>query len=98
MGAVGCVGTVKEFRCCLLFYAFVLMAVFLLETCVGVLAYMYESAIHEELSRNLNKTMNERYSHFENDVTKAVDFMQSTVRLFFFPPACVIFFLHFEVI
>ncbi|XP_055900081.1 CD151 antigen-like [Biomphalaria glabrata] len=78
MGAVGCVGTVKEFRCCLLFYAFVLMAVFLLETCVGVLAYMYESAIHEELSRNLNKTMNERYSHFENDVTKAVDFMQST--------------------
>ncbi|XP_059161977.1 CD151 antigen-like [Physella acuta] len=76
MGCVGCIGTVREVRCCLIFFSFVLMAVFLLETCVGVLAYMYESAIHEELARNLNKTISEKYS-VDNDVTIAVDNMQS---------------------
>lgn len=77
MGFVGCVGTLRELRSCLIFYAFVLMAVFMLETCVGVLAYIYESAIHKELTRNLNRTINEKY-FLDDDVTRAVDLMQTT--------------------
>lgn len=79
MGVVGCVGTLQEIRGCLIFYAFMLMAVFMLETCVGVLAYMYEGAIHEELSRNLNVTINNKY-HFDREITRAVDHMQTTFK------------------
>ncbi|CAL1532095.1 unnamed protein product [Lymnaea stagnalis] len=77
MGFIGCIGTLRELRSCLIFYAFVLMAVFMLETCVGVLAYIYESAIHQELTRNLNTTINQKY-FLDDDVTKAVDLMQTT--------------------
>ncbi|XP_005110354.2 CD151 antigen [Aplysia californica] len=76
MGVLGCLATLREIRGCLLFYAFVLMAVFMLETCAGVLAYMYESAIHEELTRNLNKTMSTQYL-VDSEVTRAVDAMQA---------------------
>uniref|UniRef100_A0A0B7ALX6 Tetraspanin n=1 Tax=Arion vulgaris TaxID=1028688 RepID=A0A0B7ALX6_9EUPU len=79
VGVVGCLGTLKELRCCLLFYVFVLMLVFLLETCAGVLAYMYESTIHEELARNLNQTIATKYD-IDADITKAVDHMQSTFQ------------------
>lgn len=77
IGLVGCLGTLKEVRCCLLMYAFVLMAVLILEACVGVLAYLYEGAIHQALNRNLNKTIVEKYS-FDPDVTRAVDEMQES--------------------
>ncbi|GFS01644.1 tetraspanin [Elysia marginata] len=76
---IGCVGTMQEIRGCLIFYAFMLMAVFMLETCVGVLAYMYEGAVHEELARNLNVTINNKY-HFDKEITKAVDHMQTTFK------------------
>ncbi|GFN98675.1 tetraspanin [Plakobranchus ocellatus] len=79
LGAVGCVGTLQEIRGCLIFYAFMLMAVFMMETCVGVLAYMYEGAVHEELARNLNVTINNNY-HFDREVTKAVDHMQTSFK------------------
>ncbi|KAK3794217.1 hypothetical protein RRG08_049617 [Elysia crispata] len=79
LGTVGCVGTMQEIRGCLIFYAFMLMAVFMLETCAGVLAYMYEGAVHEELARNLNVTINNKY-HYDSEVTKAVDHMQTAFK------------------
>ncbi|BFZ03989.1 hypothetical protein BsWGS_07028 [Bradybaena similaris] len=79
VGIIGCVGTLKELRCCLICYVFALMFVFLLETCAGVLAYMYESTIHEELARNLNQTIANKY-YLDTDVTRAVDHMQTTFQ------------------
>jgi len=73
---IGCLGTMKENRGCLIFYSVMLIVVFMAETCAGLIAYMYESAIHEELARNLNQTMMSQYS-VDPAVTQAVDAMQS---------------------
>jgi len=79
VGGVGCLATMREIRGCLIFYAFILICVFMAETCAGVVSYMYESAIHEELSRNLNKTLTTKYS-VDIGVTVAVDTMQENFQ------------------
>ncbi|KAK7477565.1 hypothetical protein BaRGS_00031170 [Batillaria attramentaria] len=58
-----------------LHFAFLLLVIFVMEAISGVLAYMYESAIREELTRNLNRTITEEYN-FTPSITKAVDSMQ----------------------
>ncbi|XP_076471541.1 CD151 antigen-like isoform X2 [Babylonia areolata] len=75
VGFLGCLGALREIRCCLVLFAFLLLLVFLMEAVSGVLAYMYESAIREELARNLNRTMMEGYGK-ESGISHAVDSMQ----------------------
>lgn len=75
VGFLGCLGALREIRCCLVTFAFLLLVIFVMEAISGVLAYMYESAIREELTRNLNRTMTEEY-HYTPSITKAVDSMQ----------------------
>ncbi|KAJ8299744.1 hypothetical protein KUTeg_023804 [Tegillarca granosa] len=57
-------------------FAVFLLVIFLVEAIVGVLAYMYEGTIREDLSRNLNTTMMENYKYNEK-ITTAVDSIQS---------------------
>lgn len=76
VGFLGCLGALREIRCCLVTFAFLLLLIFVMEAVSGVLAYMYESAIREELARNLNQTMMESYQ-FVAGITKAVDNMQA---------------------
>ncbi|KAK7098752.1 CD151 antigen-like [Littorina saxatilis] len=75
VGFLGCLGALHEIRCCLVTFAFLLLVIFVMEAISGVLAYMYESAIREELARNLNQTMMEGYG-FVPAITKAVNSMQ----------------------
>ncbi|XP_060568079.1 CD151 antigen-like [Ruditapes philippinarum] len=75
IGCVGCFGACQENRCLLFTYASFLLVIFLLEAVAGVLAYMYNGVISEELTRNLNETMMEKYN-FDVKVTKAIDDMQ----------------------
>ncbi|XP_041367874.1 CD151 antigen-like [Gigantopelta aegis] len=75
VGALGCLGALRNIRCCLVMYAFLLLMIFLLEAIAGVLAYMYEGSIKEELTRNLNKTIIENYN-FDSTISDAVDNLQ----------------------
>ncbi|ESO97533.1 hypothetical protein LOTGIDRAFT_208719 [Lottia gigantea] len=75
VGILGCVGTIKSIRFCLVLYACLLIVIFLLEAVAGILAYMYEGAIRDELTRNLNETMIENY-RFDTRIDEAVDSMQ----------------------
>ncbi|CAC5395066.1 CD151 [Mytilus coruscus] len=74
-GIIGCTGTCIENRCFMVMYALFLLIIFLTEAISGVLAYMYEGTIKEELSRNLNSTMMNNY-HYDTVITKAIDDMQ----------------------
>jgi len=74
IGFIGCCGTWRENRGCLMTYACFLLLVFLLEAVAGILAYMYEAAIHDELVRSLNRTMLENY-HIDDEMTAAIDRM-----------------------
>lgn len=73
---IGCCGACTETRCSLFMFAVFLLVIFLVEAIVGVLAYMYEGTIREDLSRNLNTTMMENYRYNEK-ITTAVDSIQS---------------------
>lgn len=79
VGMIGCCGAAKDIRFLLLLYTLFLLLIFLLEALAGVLAYMYEGAIHEEIKRTLNKTMLENY-YFSIEKTKAIDDMQTTFQ------------------
>lgn len=75
IGCAGCFGACQENRCLLFTYAFFLLLIFLLEAVAGVLAYMYNGVIHEELTRNINDTMMQKYK-FDTTITRAIDDMQ----------------------
>jgi hypothetical protein len=45
VGFLGCLGALREIRCCLVTFAFLLLIIFVMEAISGVLAYMYESAV-----------------------------------------------------
>lgn len=57
-----------------------LMIVFLLEACVGGLAYLYERHIAEELVDTMNETFLTSYA-VDATKTKAIDAMQQDVSL-----------------
>lgn len=74
VGIIGCYGAIWENRCCLMTYAFFLLLIFLLEAIAGILAYTYEGALRQELSRSLNRTMLENY-YYDIRITNATDDM-----------------------
>uniref|UniRef100_A0A914XBU8 Tetraspanin n=1 Tax=Plectus sambesii TaxID=2011161 RepID=A0A914XBU8_9BILA len=57
VGILGCLGVLRESRCSLLSFTFLLLIVFLLEAVVGVLAYVYSEQIGTELRNSLNGTI-----------------------------------------
>ncbi|XP_025085965.1 CD151 antigen-like isoform X2 [Pomacea canaliculata] len=75
VGFMGCLGALRQIRCCLVSFAFLLLIIFILEAVSGVLAYLYENTIREELTRNLNKTLTENY-YYNPGITKSADSMQ----------------------
>jgi hypothetical protein len=77
--SVGCCGAVRKNRCCLMFYSFLLLVVFLLEASHGVLTFMYESKIHQDLAQLVNNTLLHRYG-VDATAKASVDYMQSYKR------------------
>lgn len=76
---LGCCGVWRENRCLLLIYTYLLLLIFLLEAMVGVLAYVYESRVQDELSVNLNNTFIQSYN-VDMDKTAAIDQMQQQFK------------------
>ncbi|PNF35076.1 hypothetical protein B7P43_G09478 [Cryptotermes secundus] len=56
-------------------YTFALLLVFLLEAMVGVMSFLYEPHVEEELRLNLNSTFVENYK-MDDSKTSAIDLMQ----------------------
>lgn len=79
IGCLGCIGACQENKCCLFTYSLFLLLIFLLEAVTGVLAYMYDGVIREELTRNLNQTMMENYN-YDSTITRAIDDMQNEFK------------------
>lgn len=79
LGFLGCCGVWHENRVCLMTYAGFLLLVFLLEAIAGIIAYMYEAAVHDELTRSLNQTMLTQYK-VDPDKTLAIDDMQQKFK------------------
>ncbi|ELU01487.1 hypothetical protein CAPTEDRAFT_173473 [Capitella teleta] len=61
VGIIGCCGAWRENRGCLMTYASFLLLIFLLEAVIGILAYVYEDTIHDELGLGLKRTMQDNY-------------------------------------
>lgn len=72
---LGCVGIVKEDRCCILAYTFLLLLIFLLEAVAGVIAYIYEEQVWSELQNTLNSTFVSDYK-YDQAKTDAIDDLQ----------------------
>lgn len=75
----GCCGVWKENTVCLNFFAAFLMLIFLLEAGTGTLATLYESAVKDEISRNLNYTMMTAYKR-DTAKTQAIDSLHKMFR------------------
>jgi len=61
VGIIGCCGVLKEHRCSLLWFCFLLLLIFLVESVTGALAFIYSEQIQRELELNLNKTFANKY-------------------------------------
>jgi hypothetical protein len=59
-------------------YTFALLLIFLLEAMVGIMSFLYEPHVEEELRLNLNKTFIENYK-LDDKKTSAIDQMQIEV-------------------
>jgi len=72
IGIVGCCGLLKEHRCCLLMFTFLLLLIFLVEAVAGILAYIYSEQIGQELKDNLNTTFATKFNNSRYpEITKA---------------------------
>ncbi|XP_034417206.1 CD151 antigen-like isoform X2 [Cyclopterus lumpus] len=80
-GVLGCCATFREQRKLLLVYFILLLCIFLLEILAGVLAYVYNKQLNEELKQNLRETMTQKYKQSSQEhVTRAVDKLQQEFK------------------
>ncbi|XP_064480085.1 CD151 antigen-like isoform X2 [Ornithodoros turicata] len=69
---LGCIAIWRLDRCLLLGYTFLLLLIFLLEAVAGIIAYVYEEQVEQELKESLNATFTENY-FFDAARTSAID-------------------------
>lgn len=63
---------------CVFQYTFALLLIFLLEAMVGIMSFLYEPHVSDELYLNLNKTFIDNYK-VDDSKTRAIDQMQIEV-------------------
>jgi len=74
-----CGMVVLSFLCSVFQYTFALLLIFLLEAMVGIMSFLYEPHVADELHLNLNKTFIDNYK-MDDSKTRAIDQMQIEVR------------------
>ena len=62
-------------------YMVLIMMIFMVESVMGLLAYVYQDMIEGDLSNSLEQTFIHKYEE-DNEVTEAVDKVQQQVRGF----------------
>merc|ERR1712156_1172995 len=71
----------RESRNLILVYSGLLAITVLLQSTIGITAYIYRDQVHHELVTSLNKSVSEEYGvSTNNDTRDAVDDLQSTFR------------------
>jgi len=73
-----CDMVILSFLCSVFQYTFALLLIFLLEAMVGIMSFLYEPHVADELSVNLNKTFIDNYK-VDDGKTRAIDQMQIEV-------------------
>lgn len=76
---VGYIGVWKEDKCTIIYYIFLLLTVFLIETILGVLSFTYNEQINAEISVTLNHTFARDY-YVNAERTAAIDHIQSQMK------------------
>lgn len=76
---VGCCATCQKNKSCLLLYSILLLMVLLLETCAGVVAYLYEALVKSKLASKLTYAMLQAYNE-QADVRMSVDHLQHNFK------------------
>ncbi|XP_008410371.1 CD151 antigen isoform X2 [Poecilia reticulata] len=80
-GIIGCCATLNEKRSLLIVYLVLLLCVFLLEITAGVLAYVYQQQLDDELRQNLKLNMQQKYLQpGQESVTLSVDKLQQEFK------------------
>ncbi|EDO35917.1 predicted protein [Nematostella vectensis] len=81
IGFVGCCGAVKENKCFLLLYFFLLLVIFVLEIASGILAYTKRDKVISSVEKALNQSISLDYGQSNKEkATKAVDRAQSIFK------------------
>lgn len=76
LGFLGCFSACTENKCCLRFFASVLVLTLILELVAGILAYVNRSAVGSELEKQLRKSMKDYDTSAH--VKSSWDFLQTT--------------------
>lgn len=72
---IGCIGMFRENKECIMFYAIFLLLIFLMELAAGVVAYIYNDKLHDELTTSLSETFTTNYQ-FDDGITSSIDSLQ----------------------
>ncbi|ESO02722.1 hypothetical protein HELRODRAFT_185019 [Helobdella robusta] len=72
---VGCCAVCQKNRTCIILYSVLLLVVLLLETCAGVVAYLYEALLKSHLSVKLSNSILYQY-HNVPSVQQSLDHLQ----------------------
>ena len=78
MTVPSCDMVVLSLLCSVFQYTFALLLIFLLEAMVGIMSFLYEPHVADELYLNLNKTFIDNYK-VDDSKTRAIDQMQIEV-------------------
>ncbi|CAH0560121.1 unnamed protein product [Brassicogethes aeneus] len=76
---IGCLANKKRSQILLLFYIFILLLVLLIQAMVGIMSYVYQESVEENLKLNLNETILTNYG-IDEKITDSVDQVQEKFR------------------
>lgn len=80
IGLIGCCATIRESRCGLALFVFILLLVFVTEVAVVVLGYIYRARVEEEVNKSIQKVY-EEYNGTNTDApSRAIDYVQRQLQ------------------
>lgn len=80
-GFLGCCGAMRESSCMLMTYTFIVGFILLLQVVAGILAAVFRDRIQEEMQKNMNMTVQEKYGmDKEAGLTDSWDYMQGEFK------------------
>ncbi|XP_063053795.1 tetraspanin-3 isoform X3 [Engraulis encrasicolus] len=76
IGLIGCCATIRESRCGLATFVFILLLVFVTEVVVVVLGYIYRAKVEDEVNRSIRTVYNEYNGTNTDAPSRAIDYVQ----------------------
>lgn len=76
IGLIGCCATIRESRCGLATFVFILLLVFVTEVVVVVLGYVYRAKVENEVDRSIQKVYKTYNGTNSDAASRAIDYVQ----------------------